>query len=291
MIFINILIFFSPYYNKNEKRDVGVVIKNISLMKQFIMFYNSIKLNFKKYDYRISIVHSTQFNNNDLEILKNLDVDLIYTTPPPNFEEWRCGQKRYCVETKIKGTHRLIAETDMLMLKEPNFNLDVDFQAMFTNEILFSKNICDLFINDYKLKKFDESYYSKKNIFNEYYINNTNYKSIFPHFNNGLILIKEEFSHKVYNKMIELDIFSIRKKNYIVNNNFLNQYIFELIMGPLLLSLTDNWMVFDKGINFLIKTGFNNFKKKDVQFLHYCGINSCDYLYKFFKDDIIKYSK
>lgn len=277
MVFLNILIFYSPNYNiklKNKLIYNGVTYKNLSLKQQFTSLYNSIKNNFKNINYAISLVHSTNFNNDDLNYLQKFEIDLIKTEPPPFFEDWRCGQKRFIVETKIIGTHRLLIELDFLILKEPEFNWDVDFQAGYAGKIFFNKNIIDKVCDNIKVERFKNNLFIYKNLFIDYNVRNIDYNKLLPHFNNGLILIKEDFSKKVYNYFIENNIFNLRNIDFIKNNNMLSHYIFQLVTGFILCKLTNNWKPFLKGTNYVIKAyDIEKFGKHNISILHYAGIN------------------
>lgn len=280
-IFLNIIILFSPNYDKTYVP--GSSMKKTGLMEQFVAFYKSIKLNFKTVKYNISIVHYNNFNEHDLKILNNMDLDLLKIDTDNIIS---CAMGRYDVITKIKGTHRLIAETDMLLLKEPVFNWDVDFQAGFAGAIVFDKKTIDIICEKYKFKKIKNDKYKKNKLFIEYNIKNTNYKNLFPHFNNGLILVKEKFSHEIYEHMLKYNIFNI---SVLLNlNKQYSHYIFQFIMGPLLTTLTNNWKPFCSGINYLAKVyNPDKFGKNNISLLHYCGVNGDIVAKKYFPEYFI----
>lgn len=286
MVFLNILIFYSPNYNIKFKNKIifnGVTYKNLSLKQQFTSLYYSIKNNIKNINYAISIVHSTDFNDNDYNYLQQFDVDLIKTEPPPFFEDWRCGQKRFIVETKIKGTHRLLVELDFLFIKEPIFNWDVDFQAGYAGKIFFNKTDIDKVCDYIKINKFDKSYFTYKNLFIDYNVRNIDYNKLLPHFNNGLILIKETFAITVYNYFLAHNIFNLRNVDFIKNNKMLSHYIFQLVTSFILYNLSSNWQPFIKGINYVIKAyDVEKFNTNNIIVLHYAGIGGDIIAQKYF---------
>ncbi len=281
-IFLNIIIFFSPNYeiydnNKQiNKRSHGTVIKKISMINQFVAFYKSIKKYLKSVKYQISIVHSTDFNKHDKNVLNKLDVDLLRVKGGYYDVEWNCAPERYVIKTKIKGTHRLIAETDMLLLKDPDFNWDVDFQFNYAGSNL-PKDKINLFCEKYNIKKLnDEIDWNIKDPHDAHHIYKINYKKICPHMNNGLLLIKEEMSHKLY------EIISPIIKDY-KNIDLDSHYLGQYITGPILLSLSDNWKPFAPGINYLSKP-IKRIGKENIQLFHYCGVNGSDIALKEFKE-------
>lgn len=154
---INIMIVCSPNYA--NKILFGSTSNNI--VDQFIIFYYSIKKKWT-FNYRINLVHSLPFNEEDLKKLKKLDIDLIFTEPTdPNPQRaYNCRDKCYIVEPKTNGTHRLVLDCDMLALNDPKFNLKTDVSAMFVGKNVYSladyEYICD-FMGYKKSKKFRET--------------------------------------------------------------------------------------------------------------------------------------
>jgi hypothetical protein len=290
-IFLNIIILYNPnpnYYTKTQNVSgypgvnvLGSTSKNISLINQFKAFYYSIKKKLKV-PYRISIVHQHPFNEKDLEILNSLEVDLLIPTIPfVDSTELLAdlGFYRYGVETKIKGTHRLIAETDMLMLQNPDFDWNMDFQFNYDNN-LFPKTEIENAIKKHNLKPLSSLYnYNLPQTFTYHYnIEKMDYKIIPPHINHGLILIKEEVSIRLYNNYSHIwkDLPNIMSNKH---------YAYQFMMGPILLSLSDNWRPFRPGINYLMKSyDVNKYGKNNIQLLHYCGFGAAEIAIKHFPE-------
>lgn len=301
-IFLNIIILFNP--NQNNIKYEGISNKNISYLNQFISFYNSIKLNLKLVDYRISIVHYDDFSENELNQLNQLDVDLIKTDIINNNNILTDKIKylsieRYIVNTKIKGTHRLIAETDMLLLKEPDFDWNVDFQFQYEGN-LFNKTMINSIIKKYNLKELNSNYNWNISTPYKYYadfyyknkdknidINNTIMNILPPSINNGLVLVKEDFSINLYNnylKPINETLFIYFQEN--------KQWTGQWVMGPILLSASSNWKPFNPMINYIMKSLNGNKKgieyKDEIQLIHYCGNGSSDKIKKHYPELIFK---
>jgi hypothetical protein len=285
-IFLNIIILYNPNYQYNKKTTtwnqpgvqvLGSTFKTISLINQFKAFYYSIKKNLKV-AHQISIVHKDPFNEKDLEILNNLEVDLLIHNPPDLYHGYDSDEilrpitwSRYGIETKTKGTHRLIAETDMLMLQNPDFDWDMDFQFNYDCNF-FPKEEINNVINKYNLKPLSNlyNYNLPQTLAYHYNIGKLDYKSIPPHINNGLVLIKENISINFYNKYHNI----IHDLKNIISNT---HYALQIMMGPLLLSQSDNWRPFKPGINYLIKSyDVNKYGKNNIQLLHYCGLGAAE---------------
>jgi hypothetical protein len=268
-IFLNIILLFSPNYkNKNIR---GTTKRKMPIINQFIVFYKSIKLNLKSIKYDISIVHFEDFNNEDLNKLNKMDVNLIKVNCNSLSH---ASLERYIVKTKIKGTHRLIAETDMLFVKEPNFNWNVNFQAGYPSFIDNDKPFYDKLSKKYNVVKFNKELFDHNKLFIEYNVKKTNYKNLLPYFNYGLILLKEEFSIKVFNFIRDNNINNIRNDNEICDTNGKKHMIDQIMIGPVMVTLSDNWEPFEPGINFLIKDyDIEKFGLDNIYIIHYAGCN------------------
>lgn len=269
-IFLNIIVLFSPNYD--NKIVLGTTNKSIKLIDQFKYFYNSIKKNLNTIKYDISIVYFDDFNNDDITFLNSLEVNLLKI----NTNDIRiCALNRYIVNTPIKGTHRLLCETDMLLMNEPFFNWNVDFQAMYAGNIYFNNTIINKFIKDFninKLKKFNLN--KNRDLFVSYVMKKKDKLELFPHFNNGLILIKEDFARIVYNKLINSNFINYIDSNFKNNKNICHLGP-QVIISILTYELTDNWEPFKPGINYLLKSlDVNIFNKNNITLIHYCGINA-----------------
>jgi len=289
-IFLNIIVLYNPndnYYTKTQNiwNQGGVNVlssttKCIPLMDQFKAFYYSIKKNLKV-PHQISIVHKNPFNEKDLEILNNLDVDLLKPKTSSNdlyiLRDLAWG--RYIVETKIKGTHRLNVETDMLMLQNPDFDWDMDFQFNYDCNF-FPKEEIENVIKKHKLKPLSNlyNYNLPQTLSYHYNVEKMDYKIIPPHVNNGAILIKEEVAISLYNNYIHV-------VNDLQNMMSNKHYAEQLLVAPILLSQSDNWIPFKPGINYLIKSyDVNKFGKNNIQLLHYCGVGAAEIAIKHFPE-------
>ncbi len=159
----------------------------------------------------------------------------------------------------------------MLLLKEPNFNWNVDFQKMYAgrsntfpisemNKIYKIFNIQNKYIKNYNINR---------DLFISYNIKKINKNNLYPHFNNGLTLVKEDFSKRFYNKMMSINFEQIKKTYF---HKKYHHHFYQIIMGLLKLELTDNWQPFEPGINYLLKVyDYNKFGKDNISLVHYCG--------------------
>ena len=62
-------------------------------------------------------------------------------------------------------------------------------------------------------------------------------------------------------------------------------FIGQWMMGPILITLSDNWKPFPSSINYLLKEyDVNEFGKDRIQLLHYCGVGAGELVKKHFKE-------
>ena len=268
---INIVVFCNPNYTK--KKIINTIKKNIDIVSQFIILYKSIKLNWKHYEYRISLFHNKniKFNDYDKNRLNECEIDIYECIPDNENLPYYCRCACFYEKLKYPGTHRLVLDCDMIALSELTLDLNNDWQAMFAGTIDIEKNYIDYIITKYDYYVNYEKYNIFNNLFLNYNINNKPYEEIFPYFNGGAILIKEELCIKFVNlwkKSLEL---SYNKKLPKKIQHIGLQYS----MSFALINLSNKWKPFRPGINFLLKSyDINKFGKKNISLLHYCGINA-----------------
>ena len=268
-----------------EEYQQGTTKKTINLLKQFLVLYKSIKSNFININYDIYLLYNNEFKENDYNLLKNLDLNLIKIDIDKNLKKdytiVEICMKRLNISTKIKGTHRLLLECDQIFLKEPLFDYNVDFQAMYAGNIRFEKKYFDYIINKFSFKKFDEEYYLKKELFKSY-IESKNYDNLLPHFNNGCIFIKEEFAMKIYD-FIKQNIYICLEDKYLTQTQDKYHTIAQIFYSFSYYNLSNSWKPFNPGINYLIKCyDIQKFGINNITHVHYCGIGGYEIAYKNF---------
>jgi len=268
---INIVIFCNPNYS--QKNIINTVNKSIDIVSQFIFLYKSIKTNWNDFEYRISLFHNKDimFNKIDMEKLNKCDID-IYTCKPDNPKlpyYCRCA----CLDTKLKfkGTHRLVLDCDMIALNNPKFDLECDWQAMYAGSVAFNTNFLDYIIKKYNYKFNQNNNFIKKDLYVKYLRNPNHYQKLYPYFNGGAILIKEELCHtfcELWKPSIEL--------SYDMSLPYINRHLgLQYSMSYALLNLSRNWKPFTPGINYLLKVyDVNKFGKQNISLLHYCGVGA-----------------
>ena len=277
-IFLNILILFNPNPSYNKTSAIcGTSNKNISLINQFSAFCKSI-VRHLQVPYRISIVHSNEFATDEINILNMLPVDLLHCSCKHIYD---IGSMRYKIDTKIKGTHRLIAETDMLMLQNPDFDWDVDFQFGYDNPTP-DRKILENQISRFNLKPLSKDInWNIPHLFIRY-VQTNNHSTLPPGINNGLVLIKEEIAIRLYDDYLSEIMPSLYQQKFDTRTA---HYIGQWMMGPILLSISDNWKPFPSSINYLLKVyDVNKFRKNRIQLLHYCGVGSGELVQQHFKE-------
>jgi hypothetical protein len=267
---INIIVFINPNYENIN--IINTVKKNIDIVSQFIILYNSIKKNWNKFEYRISIVHNIEFSDEDTINLSFCDIDIYKVSP--DFEELPFQNRCACLTTELKnvGTHRLVLDCDMIALNEPIFDLNCDWQAAFSASVDINEIYLAYIIKKYNYKDIVHSNYIKKKLTKTYYANPQCYKNLYPYFNGGAILIKEDLCNefvKLWKPSIELGL-----AKYWDMPGVIPQYILHIAlqysMSYALLTLSNNWKPFMPGFNYLIKSEIK-INVNDISLLHYCG--------------------
>ena len=279
-IFLNIIILFNPNPSYGKTHAInGTTNKSISLINQFSAFCKSI-VRHLQVPHRISIIHSNEFTTDEINILNMLPVDLLHCSCKHK-NIYDIASMRYKIDTKIKGTHRLIAETDMLMLQNPNFDWDVDFQFGYGGSPP-NRMIVESQISRFNLKTLSEDInWNIPHLFREY-MKTGNHTNLPPGINNGLVLIKEEMAIRLYDEFLsEIMPLLIQEKFDKNTAHFIGQWM----MGPILITLSDNWKPFPSSINYLLKEyDVNEFGKDRIQLLHYCGVGAGELVKKHFKE-------
>jgi len=281
MVFVNILVFCSPNYSKNTR--INTVKRSISTVDQFIILYKSIKKNWH-FPYRITLCNSIEFNDVDRNRLDELDIDIFFVDPDIPELPFYCRGACFRIDTTIIGTHRLVLDADMIALNEPELDYTVDFQAMFAGSLLFNNNDIKYIANKYNLKKtFIVNNNAKGSLYKRYF---NDEKDIYPYFNGGAILIKEELSSRFAELWTPTLLLSTNKGwNNKSVPHMKKHFGCQLTIGLTLLTLTNNWKPFKKGFNFIGKIiNLDDFGRDNISLYHYCGTGGLEIAKKNFPD-------
>lgn len=284
MYMLNIVFFLTPNYTKN-KNKINVIYKKIDLVDQFIMAYYSIKKNWNIIKYDISLFYNKDmpFNEGDFNKLNKLEINIIPCEPDHNNIPYLCRNSALTYKLPKAGTHRLIVDTDTLFLKEPIFDLSCDWQAMFAGGVNIANNDIK-YINKKYNYNINLNSYIKNNLFTRYIDNPEIYKKLFPHFNAGVFLIKEDLCNKfvsLYKDAWDLSF----DKNL---SSFTNHIGIQYAQSFALIKLSANWKPFIPGINYLGKIyDINKFGKENIFIFHYCGVNGENNVFKYFPEYLL----
>ena len=147
-------------------------------------------------EYEISIMHNIDFNETDSERLSKLDVH-IYKVKP-DYERLPVHSRVSCFQKKLKneGTHRLVLDIDTIALSNPVFDLDADWQAMYGGSASLKQKEIDYIIKKLNYNPVKKAGLQRDKLFIKYIQNPNAYESLYPYFNTGVILMKEELCHK-----------------------------------------------------------------------------------------------
>ena len=275
---INIIICCTPNYQ--NKNIINTIQKKITIVEQFIILYKSIKKNWISFDYNINIFHNKniKFNKNDYNKLKNLDINIYSIDPDDEHTPYMCRCNALIYPIENIGTHKLLLDCDMIALKEPKFNLNCDWQAMYANSVINKKYY------EYINSKYNYNLDLDNKVIGDLFVkfmNGEKYDNFFPHFNGGAFLIKSNLCQKFkdytvpsyqisYDKFIPYDIRHIGV-----------QYGASFA----LFKMSKNWKPFEMGFNFLGKVyDINKFGKENIVLYHYCGKDGESNVYKYFNE-------
>lgn len=276
---INIVFFLTPNYKK-KKNQVNVIYKQIDLLDQFVMAYKSIKKNWKHDKYYINLFHNKdyKFSDEDHAKLSKLDITIIPCEPDHPNIPYLCRCSALTYELPNKCTHRLILDCDVIALNEPIFDLSCDWQAMYAGGVQLSKKNFD-YINQKYNYNIDLGRYKITTLFRSYLENPLEYDNLFPHFNAGAFLVREELCVPFvnsYQKSYELAFDEIEEVRHIG---------VQYAQSFALIKLSSNWKPFEPGVNYLGKCyDINKFGKNNIKLLHYCGINGENIVYNHFSE-------
>lgn len=260
---INIVIPCTPNYE--NRKVINSVNKSIDVVSQFIALYNSIKKNWKSFEYKITLFHNKnyKFNEIDFNRLSELDIDVFsieadYDKSPFSL---KCGALTHKLDSP--STHRLCLDPDMLALNEPKFDLDCDWQAMFAGtvggeyEYINKKYNFNLKLDNYLIGNGYRSY-----------MRGANYETLFPYFNGGAYLIKENYCKQLSNLLMPVYELCIDKTISPQMRHIGSQYGCSFALKK----MSNNWKPFKPGFNYLNKiSNLNSFGINNVSLLHYCG--------------------
>ena len=275
MVFVNIFVFCNQRtQTENRKLRPTHKYNKISHLEQFLVLYHSIKKNWT-FPHRISLCHSVDFSENNLDALLELELDLfkvepdiaIYDGSATLTDSYSIPYTKYCraacfyVVPKVAGTHRLVLDVDMIALKNPVFDYNVDFQAMYSRKIppytnQQIKTICDRFSFRYRD-------YTPEPLLAKYIAGKTN---IQPYFNGGAILIKESLS-KLFGELWRPSLITPLLKELWGNSSRLAYLSSELTLSLALLTISQNWKPFELGFNYWKQTW--EIPKENISLYHY----------------------
>jgi hypothetical protein len=280
---INIIIPCTPNY---ENRNViNTINKGIDIVTQFIILYNSIKKNWKSFEYKINLFHNKDypFNDYDKSRLSKLEIDIYEVESDYEHSPFAVRCRGLMHRLKNKGTHRLHLEPDMIALNEPKFDLSVDWQAMYAG--LSSLSIFKYINENYGYNIDYEKYnLTIRNPYKAYMKNKNEYKNLIPHFNGGAFLVKESLCCKLAKSVLG-SMSSCIDRNLSNNGRHMGcQYGLSFS----LVGLSDNWKPFEPGFNYLLKiSNPTSFGVHNIKLVHYCGRGGDRRAKKIFKEEFV----
>jgi len=285
---INICCYCNPIYDNKQK--IQSTYREFDVVSQFICLYNSIKKNWNNYEYKINVIcnKNLKWNDRDLKRIENFDINIIYVDEPDIKNLlWQTRLPCFSHPLKYKGTHRLVVDCDTIALNNPEFDLSCDWQAMYAAFVseaqmptTYRKYICELFNYDFD---FNKKYKYLDCCFITYNNDPSTYKDIYPYFNAGAILIKEELCIK-YAELIQpgFDLYEKKIWGNLINTHGVKHIFLQYVFSYALIHLSKNWKPFKPGINFMPKDmNIDKYGIENIQLLHYAGCSEKQRQYKF----------
>ena len=261
------IVFQVTQINNMRGSRISTVDKSIPLIDQLMLAIKSIRLNWKSFDYSMYVFHnkSHSFCEEVVDKLEQLSVNLVPCEPDHPKQPHLCRCAALTTNIDNGATHRLILDSDIVALKEPEFNFASDWQAMFTHCPLSYKEADN--INSMYNFNLDLSRYNQSMNF-ERYVQYGFKHDLFPHFNAGCILIRETLCNKYVGLYKEAYNIAFDKRFSNLGRHIGIQYACSFA----LIKLSSQWTPLPLGTNHLIKLhNKSGLKKSDVCLLHYAG--------------------
>lgn len=262
-IFVNIMVIINEIPSRKMYKG-----RKLSYLDQFVVLYYSIKKNWK-FPNKINLCHSQDFSKEWLDVLMQLDIDIIRLSADEDDNQYYV--RPYCYLHKMKGTHKLILDCDMVALENPTFDLKYDAMGSYGGYYYNKwRELCNYL--GCKYPEYPIRYKSPKN--NKYHaLMQDHYHLIdddtkyFPFFNNGAIMIKEKMSYKVgavwkgFRKKMDNKYFC---PNMLTGG--------EMTIGLAINHVTDNWGPLPRGFNLRVSAVARNLLRQykgPISLLHY----------------------
>jgi hypothetical protein len=231
----------------------------ISYFDMFLMLVESIKENWqgKYFEYRIIALHSLPFSDEKKAILEQINVDVVKA----NYDEHPLKIRPAAYTMDFDCDFRLILDVDMIALKEPNFDFSKDVLSTYGGNKYNKgqwKDICAYLgckTPNFVCLKLKIGHYRRWR-FLEHYLYQAGWIKgrVFPYFNNGAVLIKNECAAKVGSVWLDF-------------RRLYTQYIQETqgadislegqdVIGLAINQITDNWSILPRGCNYIVQENF-----------------------------------
>jgi hypothetical protein len=258
--------------------------QEIPYFDQFLILHSSIVKNWRgaDFDFSFLVLHSLPFNDEKRNILASLE-SVEFRQVWYEAHETKIRPMAYRID--VDCDFRLILDIDMYALNPPTFNFDVDAQAMYGGNKYNSEQwdeICE-YLGAKKprqliLKK-DAGDANSWGIDNhvDYHLSGFN-EILFPYFNNGAVLVRNDCAKKlgeVWNEYKLKYIQYVRKREGLDHEISAGQNMIGLAIA----NSVDTWAPFEPGINFIVQRNFEaglrlieEFDINKVKLFHYINV-------------------
>ena len=238
---IDVMISFNDIDRKLVDGLGASSFKYIDFYKQLLLCIRSLNdvIIGSENEYRVYVLYSKEFSEYKKQEIRNLGATLIYDEI--NYLEDRICNRISCYTNNMGGDYSLIIDTDIVFLREPNFD----------------------FTKDMMMKPFPYSSLSEKQFIELYKMCNVEVKNKYLKLNNGCVLIKNVLKNYVYEKQMEFKQILFRE-DILKKYPTLIHFIEEVITG-MILNMVDNSGYFGYDIN-------SQSIGDEVSIYHYAGV-------------------
>jgi hypothetical protein len=250
-------------------RDRGYVPKFferrlLSNVDQAVVLFNSINQNWT-FPHKTYFIHSRELFPRDKSRLEKLGVTLLKRSSGSKYKALDFASRGASYLEPMKGTHKLILDSDMIALRNPTFDLTKDFLAT-PGKSMWNKsewaNICRYCAVKLPTAPIVKETKSSNSYIAYYRRTKAKY---FPYFNNGAVLVKNEISAEIGKKFIEYRDMLFKKVPH---------YHGQVAIGLAVNHVTQNWGLLPRGFNYLAtQEEYTKLSLQEVTLYHYLGKN------------------
>ena len=237
----------------------------ISYLTQFLMLRESIRRSWlgAGFSFDFHILHSIDFDTQKTAMLTQME-DVTLTRA--KYRGHPLKVRPACYTTPVDCDYKLILDVDMLAIGIPDFDFKKDVQAAYGGNKYNEKQwqeICkhlDCPMPQHAILQTDDGHYHNWNFQEPRLMHEGKLaQRLFPYFNNGAVLIKNEIAPTVGELW---DQYRIAYSDFIQERQGINIDLEgQDVIGLAVNALSENWSCFAPGINLCINDNFEESRR------------------------------